>query len=98
MKVKHFSGYGSVNVKLVECKLNVMANIETFKIKVVGNHEQGLKRIDNYDVWHWLITRVVKKYKKTEYIPGKIKGIEFEYLPDEDDVECGMYTITTNWE
>lgn len=51
MRIKHWSGYGSVNA--------VRINDGTAKlhIRVSGNHERGLHRADPYDLYHWLVRR-----------------------------------------
>lgn len=60
MKLKHFAGYGTINARKVKdgsCKLHV---------RVEGNHEWGLRRDDEYDLYNWL----VKRFDKTvpEYL------------------------------
>lgn len=39
-------------------------NLECMDIKVQGNHERGLVRNDEYDVFNWLI----KRFKESKYI------------------------------
>lgn len=54
MKIKHFQGYGCVTVTRVKdssCTLHV---------KVSGNHECGLYRNDEYDLFNWLVKRFDK--------------------------------------
>ena len=61
MKIKHFTGYGFVNatkIKDPNCTLH---------IRVEGDHEQGLKRDDLYDVFNWLIKRFDKRMKEVSY-------------------------------
>lgn len=55
MKIKHFAGYGTVTAQKIKdsgCTLH---------IRVSGNHEWGLVRNDEYDLFNWL----VKKFDKT---------------------------------
>ena len=56
MKVKHFAGYGSVNIVKVKDKSC------TLHIKVIGNHEYGLVRDDMYDLFNWLIKKFDKSF------------------------------------
>lgn len=54
MKLKHFHGYGSLDVTKVKdtsCTLH---------IRVKGNHECGLRRDDLYDLYVWLVKRFDK--------------------------------------
>ncbi len=54
MKIKHWAGYGCVNARKVKdgsCKLH---------IRIEGNHEQGLDRYDEYDLFNWLVIRFDK--------------------------------------
>lgn len=54
MKIKHWQGYGSVNATRVKDK-NVKLHI-----RVVGNHEYGIHRDDEYDLYYWLVRRFDK--------------------------------------
>ena len=54
MKIKHFQGYGCVNATRVKDK-----NC-TLHVKVTGNHECGLRRDDDYDLFNWLVKRFDK--------------------------------------
>ena len=60
MKIRHFAGYGSVNA------VKVKDSSCTLHVKVTGNHEWGLVRDDEYDLFNWL----VKKFDKgvTDYM------------------------------
>lgn len=54
MRIKHWQGYGTLNATKVKddsCKLH---------IRVEGDHEWGLVRDDEYDLFYWL----VKKFDK----------------------------------
>ncbi len=55
MKIKHFQGYGSVTATKVK------DSTCTLHVKVVGNHECGIRRDDEYDLFNWL----VKKFDKS---------------------------------
>ena len=58
MKVKHFAGYGSVNVLKID---RVDRNgIVSLHLRVFGNHECGIERRDPYDVVRWIGTRCDK--------------------------------------
>ena len=54
MKIKHFAGYGTVDAK------KMPNNGATLHIRVSGNHEWGLRRDDEYDLFNWLIKRFDK--------------------------------------
>lgn len=54
MKIKHFAGYGTVEAK------KMPNNGATLHIRVSGNHEWGLRRDDEYDLFNWLIKRFDK--------------------------------------
>ena len=54
MKIKHWQGYGTVEAK------KMPANGATLHIRVSGNHEWGLRRDDEYDLFNWLIKRFDK--------------------------------------
>ena len=52
MKVKHWQGYGSVEMKVISRKQ--IENTKTIVVRVSGNHEWGLVRNDTYDVYRWI--------------------------------------------
>ena len=52
MRIKHWAGYGCVNARKV--KEN---NPFILHIKVEGNHECGLVREDEYELYNWLVKR-----------------------------------------
>ena len=54
MKIKHFQGYGCVNATKVK------DNSCTLHVKVTGNHECGIHRDDEYDLYNWLVKRFDK--------------------------------------
>lgn len=60
MKIKHWQGYGTVNARKVKDK-NV-----TLHISVTGNHEWGIRRDDDYDLFNWLVKRFDKT--QTDYV------------------------------
>ena len=53
MRIKHWAGYGCVSATKVKdaCKLH---------IHVEGNHERGIVREDEYDLYNWLVRRFDK--------------------------------------
>ena len=53
MKIKHWQGYGCVNMKVL---LNTPKKVI---IEVYGNHEYGLKRYDKYDISDNTITKTI---------------------------------------
>ena len=55
MKIKHYAGYGTVNARRIkDCSMF------TLHIRVEGNHECGVVREDEYDIYHWLVSRFDK--------------------------------------
>ena len=58
MKIKHFSGYGSVNAKKVlkKCGFNEYGESQTvLVIDVTGDHERGLVPYIEWDAAAWLL-------------------------------------------
>ena len=62
MKIKHFAGYGCVTARKVKD-----GNPFTLHIRVEGNHEWGLVREDDYDLYNWLVKRFDKDVQ--DYLP-----------------------------
>lgn len=57
MKIKHWQGYGTViATKIKDKNYNLV-------VKVVGNHEWGIHRDDEYDLFNWLVKRFDKSQK-----------------------------------
>ena len=54
MKIKHWQGYGTVEAKKIK------DNSCTLHIRVSGNHEWGIERNDDYDLFNWLVKRFDK--------------------------------------
>lgn len=54
MKIKHWQGYGTVNAIKIKDKSC------TLHVQVTGNHECGLERNDQYDLFNWLVKRFDK--------------------------------------
>lgn len=54
MKIKHWQGYGTVSAQKIKDK-----NC-TLHVRVVGNHEWGLRRDDLFDLYNWLVRRFDK--------------------------------------
>ena len=52
MRIKHWAGYGCVSARKVNDN-----NPFTLHIRVEGDHEQGLVREDEYDLYTWLVKR-----------------------------------------
>lgn len=55
MRIKHWQGYGCVTA--TKCKDSTPSMLH---IKVQGNHEWGLVRDDEYDLYNWLVRRFDK--------------------------------------
>ena len=49
MKLRHFAGYGTASATRIRSKSCTLA------VRVEGNHERGLVRNDEYDLYHWLV-------------------------------------------
>ena len=95
MRVKHFMGYGSVEVKKISKKpiVNGYGESKTeLVLRVKGNHEWGLVRNDIYDVRRWIFDRFEKNFKKDDYeIDMEVKS---DYIRENGhDVEVATYTF-----
>lgn len=95
MKVKHFAGYGSVDVKKVSktTVTNEWGEKENkLVLSVKGNHEWGLVREDIFDVKRWIFDKFEKGFKGDIYdITMSIKN---EYIKENGlDVEVATYTF-----
>lgn len=58
MKIKHFAGYGTVEAKRIPP--DKTKGCPTLHVLVTGNHEWGIRRDDDYDLFNWLVKRFVK--------------------------------------
>ena len=95
MRVKHFMGYGSVEVKKISKKpiINGYGEKKTkLVLRVKGNHEYGLVRNDIYDVRRWIFDRFEKNFNKSDYeIYMKVKS---DYIEENGlNVEVATYTF-----
>lgn len=87
MKLKHFAGYGTVEATRIpnaSCTLHV---------RVHGDHEWGLKREDDYDLFNWLVRRFdksVKSYEEWHMKDPKIQVIEWSSEMGKHDY-CDYY-------
>lgn len=96
MKVRHFAGYGSVEVKKVSKKTIIMNEYGDKKTEMVlsvkGNHEWGLVRNDIYDVRRWIFNKFEKNFNGQDYeINMTIKS---DYIKEGSiDVEVATYTF-----
>ena len=95
MKVKHFAGYGSVEVKKVS-KTTFTDEFGKKKTKMVlcvkGNHEWGIVRNDIYDVRKWIFDKFEKNFKGNDYDIDM--SIEDDYINENGiDVEVAIYTF-----
>lgn len=95
MKVKHFAGYGSVEVKK-ESKTTFTNEYGEKKTKLVlvvkGNHEWGIVRDDIYDVKCWIFDKFEKNFTGNDYdIAMTVQG---DYIKENGlDVEVATYTF-----
>lgn len=91
MKVKHWQGYGTVNMKKIS--QNTKNGIKTIVVQVSGNHEWGLKRNDTYDIHKWICSKFAKDCK--EYCDIVNLQINDYYKRINDlDIEFCDYTIS----
>ena len=95
MKVKHFAGYGSVEVKKISKKpiINGYGEKKTkMVLRVKGNHEWGIVRNDIYDVRKWIFDKFEKNFKGNDYDIDM--SIEDDYINENGiDVEVATYTF-----
>ena len=95
MRVKHFAGYGSVEVKKVY-KTPITNDYGEKKTKLVlrvkGNHEWGLVRDDIYDVRLWLFDKFEKNFDGDDYDIDM--EIDSDHIKEDGvDVEVATYTF-----
>lgn len=94
MKIKHFSGYGTVRVRKVGH--SKLGDTESFTIQVVGNHEQGLLR-NFYDprvIHDWIGKRYAKDRTWIEL--DNYRVLKNGYVKDPDtgcDTEYAVYRL-----
>ena len=90
MKVKHFAGYGSVNVRKLGREHTIEENGIYLLLEVRGNHEWGIKRDDIYDVVRWIGTKCDTKL--TDY--RQVTGMDIEeYWDDKKKEDVCRYHI-----
>lgn len=93
MKLKHWQGYGSVDVKKIASYPAGHSKSKAI-IKVTGNHEYGIVREDPYDVFRWLGKRFFpdcqdyRRIQDLNVIPGTEKDA------DGNDVDTAIYEVT----
>jgi len=95
MKIKHFSGYGSVNVT----KKSKTSFIDEFGVKktklvlvVKGNHERGIVLDDIFDAKMWLFDRFEKNFDGDDYdIDMRIQNDYAEEVAT--GIEVAIYTF-----
>lgn len=95
MKIKHFAGYGSVEVtkKLKTKVTDLWGNTKNkLVLQVKGNHEWGIVRNDVYDVRRWIFSRFEKNFNGPDY---EIQmSVDDRYVNDNGiDVEVATYTF-----
>lgn len=87
MRIKHWAGYGTVIAKRIpnaSCTLHV---------HVEGDHERGLRRDDEYDLFNWLVRRFdrsITDYAEWHSKHPKICIIEWSTAPGQKD-NCDYY-------
>lgn len=95
MRVKHFAGYGSVEVTK-KSKTRVTDLYGNTKSKLIlqvkGNHECGNVRNDIYDVRRWIFNRFEKNFAGNDY--DIQMSIEDDYVRENGiNVEVATYTF-----
>lgn len=95
MKIKHFAGYGCVNVTK-QSKRTITDEFGNKKTKMVllvkGNHEWGLVRDDIYDVRRWIFNKFEKNFGGDDYDIEMF--IQNDYVNENGtDVEVATYTF-----
>ena len=88
MKIKHWQGYGTVNATKIK-------DSNTLHVKVVGNHEWGLYRNDDYDLFNWIVKRFDRK--ETDYMTWWRKNPTITIRTGYEYVN-GEYTETCDYE
>ena len=95
MRIKHYQGYGLVEVKKLSKKaiINGYGEKKTkMVLRVKGNHECGLVRKDIYDVRRWIFNKFEKNFKGEDYDIDM--NIEDDYIKENGiDVEVATYTF-----
>lgn len=85
MKIKHWQGYGSVNA------VKVKDDSCTLHVKVTGNHECGLERDDQYDLFNWLVKRFDKTIPDYKTFAAKNPKIVIKNNYGSDVDVCDYY-------
>lgn len=88
MRMKHWTGYGCINAKLISKKTE--NNMTTLVIHVSGNHECGIERNDKYDVAKYLIIRFDKDFPNYRSIVSMKLSTGYDSKKGEDTCD---YTI-----
>lgn len=83
MKLKHWSGYGTVDAK------KIGSGRDFLKVVVRGSHECGIERTDKVDVFNWLVKRFDRK--RTDWM--EIEDIETDVHYEENDMEVCIFMI-----
>jgi len=95
MRVKHFAGYGSVEVKKVLKKAIINGygeNKTKLILRVKGNHEWGIVRNDIFDVRDWIFNKFEKNFNGDDY--DIYMDVQDEYIKENGiDVEVATYTF-----
>lgn len=91
MKVKHWQGYGTVEMKKMSQKTK--DNIKTVVVRVSGNHEWGLERNDTYDIHRWICKRLAKDCKNYSDIINMTINDSYETINGISTEVC-VYTIS----
>jgi len=91
MRVKHWQGYGCVNVKKVERKVD--GSVVNLHLRVWGNHEWGIDRNDTYDVVRWIGTRCDKCLTDYRQVVRMALDDRYEKINGLDTEVCDYYIM-----
>jgi len=75
MRIRHWAGYGCVTAQ----KVNDGDPFITLHIRVLGNHERGVVREDEYDLYNWLVRRF--DHNVPDYVEWHRLGPTIEVRP-----------------
>ena len=62
MRIKHFAGYGLITAVKIPDKTC------TLHIRVTGNHERGIHRDDEFDLFNWIVKKFDKSFKDKTWV------------------------------
>lgn len=88
MRLKHWQGYGTVDVK--KLAMTSAGDITTLVVLVTGNHEYGICTDDTYTIGNWLIKRFDKNF---DYYNSVVNIFTEPGYAEDNTTETCKYTI-----